>query len=92
LAPETVSRKTSRPQQQNYSSRPLSLSGEFFENVNIPADLQIFEENFREHMQELRPTSTAHHIKPSMFILKDLYTSSHAFLRTDAVKSPLQPP
>jgi hypothetical protein len=43
-------------------------------------------------MRELRQTPTAHHLKPSMFILKDLYTCFHVFLRTDVVKSLLQPP
>jgi cleavage and polyadenylation specificity factor subunit 1 len=70
---------------------PLRITGEFFVNENMPANPQIFMEKFREHMRELRPTPAAHHIKPSMFNLKDLYTCSHVFLRTDAVKSPLQP-
>jgi cleavage and polyadenylation specificity factor subunit 1 len=71
---------------------PLRITGEFFVNENTPADPQIFMEKFREDMRELRPTPTAHHIKPSMFILKVLYTCTHVFLRTDVVKSPLQPP
>jgi cleavage and polyadenylation specificity factor subunit 1 len=71
---------------------PLRIRGEFFANENMPADLQIFVEKFREHMRELRPTPMARNIKPSMFILKDLYTYSHVFLKTDAVKLPLQPP
>jgi hypothetical protein len=71
-----------------FYSRPLSLPAEFVENEYIPADPQRFVEKKRH----LRPKSTAHHIKPRIFILKDLYTSSHVFLRTNAMKSPLQPP
>jgi cleavage and polyadenylation specificity factor subunit 1 len=71
---------------------PLGMHGELFANNNMPADLQIFGDKFREHMRELRLTPAAHHIKSNMFILKDLYTCSHVFLRTDAMKSPLQPP
>lgn len=71
---------------------PLRIPGEFFSNEEKSADPQIFVEKFRIHMRKLRPTITAHHIKPSMFILKDMYTCSHVVLRKDAVKQPLEAP
>jgi hypothetical protein len=89
-ASELVSRKTSRPHQQNRSTLCLSGYLETFTNSSVLADSQILVENFCERMRGLRPTTTAHHIKPSMLILKDRYTFSHVLLRTDAVKSPLQ--
>jgi hypothetical protein len=70
---------------------PLRVPIEYFAKENMPADTQIFAEKFREHMRELRRTPLAHHIRPSMFSLKDLYTYLHVFLRTNVVKSPLQP-
>jgi hypothetical protein len=70
---------------------PLRICWEFFANENMPDDQQIFAEKFHEHMWELRPMPVAHHIKPRIIILKDLYTCSHVSLRTDGVKSPLQP-
>lgn len=52
----------------------LRIPGEYFAKENMPADTQIFAERIREHMRELRPTPLSHHIKPSKFSLKDLYT------------------
>lgn len=43
-------------------------------------------------MRGLRPTPTAHHIKSKPFISKDLHTCSHAFLRSDHMKTPLEQP
>jgi hypothetical protein len=82
---------------QGLSSRiTLQYASQFtwriFREQNIPADSQIFVDKFLENMRELRPTPAAPHIKSCIFILKNLYTCSHVFLRTDAVKSPLQPP
>ena len=71
----------------------IRLPNEFFDNVDMPADPQIFVEKFREHMRLLRPTPAAHHVrKKSMFILKDIQNCSHVFLRTDHVKEPLEKP
>jgi cleavage and polyadenylation specificity factor subunit 1 len=63
---------------------PLRIRGELFLNENKPADPQIFEEKFCEHMREPLPTPAAHHIKPNIFILQDLCTCSHILI-TDAV-------
>lgn len=43
-------------------------------------------------MRRLRPIPTAHHVKSRIFIPKDLHTCSHAFLRSDHVKTPLEQP
>lgn len=71
---------------------PLRIPGEFFFDEDNKPNPQIFIEKFREHMREIRPKATSHHIKSSFFTLKDLYTCSHVFVRTDAVKAPLQAP
>lgn len=71
---------------------PIRLPNEFFTNEVMPADPLFFVEKFRKHMRLLRPTPVAHHIKKSMFVLKDLYECSHVLLRTDAIKQPLEPP
>jgi hypothetical protein len=51
---------------------PLRILGELYANKNMAADPQIFVENFRHLVRQLHPTPTAHHIKPSMTILKYL--------------------
>ncbi|XP_015185820.1 PREDICTED: uncharacterized protein LOC107071375 [Polistes dominula] len=40
----------------------------------------------------IRPTPTAHHSKAKVFILKDLNTCTHVWLRCDHVKAPLEVP
>lgn len=49
-------------------------------------------EKFREHMCAIHPTPTAHHSKTRIFILKKLYTCLYVYLRSSAVKLPLEPP
>ncbi|XP_015124483.1 uncharacterized protein LOC107046387 [Diachasma alloeum] len=70
----------------------LRVPGEFFVSEDMPADPQIFLEQFREHIRAMRPTTTAHHTRSRIFILKNLYSCSYVFLRIDAVKRPLEPP
>ncbi|XP_024945396.1 uncharacterized protein LOC112495037 [Cephus cinctus] len=70
----------------------IRVPGEFFINIEMPADPEVFVEKFREHMRGLRPTPTAHHNKARTLVLKDLYNSTHVYLRNDAVKPPLEPP
>lgn len=70
----------------------LRIPGEFFISENMPTDPEIFVQKHREYMRALRPTATAHHSKSRMFILKDLNTCSHVFVRSDHVKTPLEPP
>ncbi|XP_074114072.1 uncharacterized protein LOC141537132 [Cotesia typhae] len=70
----------------------LRSPGEFFVTADMPPEPQIFLEKFREHMRGIRPTPTAHHNKARIFILKDLATCSHVFIRCDHVKAPLKAP
>lgn len=59
---------------------------------DLPQNSEIFVESLREHMRRVRSTATVHHNKPRAFILKNLYTCSHVFVRVDAVKKPLDCP
>ncbi|KZC05421.1 hypothetical protein WN55_05451 [Dufourea novaeangliae] len=70
----------------------LRIPGEFFINGDFAAEPPFFLEKHREFMRGLRPTPTAHHVKSRIFIPKDLHTCSHAFLRSDHVKAPLEQP
>ncbi|KAK2575223.1 hypothetical protein KPH14_002685 [Odynerus spinipes] len=70
----------------------LRVPGEFFVQQEPPADPQQFIEKHRSIMRELRPTPTAHHIAGRPFLLKDIYTCSHVFIRCDHVRAPLEPP
>jgi len=64
---------------------PIRLPNEFFIDLDDTVDPTSFLSIFREHMQEVRPTSTAHHIKQKMFVLKGIDKCTHVFLR----RSPL---
>lgn len=45
----------------------------------------------RQLMQQIHPTPTRRQ-QPTSYVNSDLFTSSHVFVRHDAVKKPLQPP
>nr|XP_012218121.1 PREDICTED: uncharacterized protein LOC105669640 [Linepithema humile] len=68
----------------------LRIPGEFFQEKELDEDPEVFVERFREIMRKLRPTPTAHYIKDTSFVFKDLYTCTHVFLRDDTVKKPLK--
>lgn len=68
----------------------LRVPGEFFINADFAADPQVFIEKHRDYMRGLRPTPTAHHVKSRIFIAKDIHTCSHAFIRCDHAKAPLE--
>lgn len=70
----------------------LRVPGEFFTQEDFTADPQIFVEDFRQYMRQIKPVPTAHHIKKRPFCFKDLYTYSHVFIRTDTVKKSLELP
>lgn len=70
----------------------LRVPGEFFVTQELQADPQIFVEKLRELMRGLRPTPTAHHNRARPFVLKDMFTCSHVFLRCDGIRANLDPP
>lgn len=51
-----------------------------------------FLEKHKEYTRVLKPTPTAHHNQARIFILKNLDTCSHVFVRCDLVKAPLEAP
>ena len=70
----------------------LRLPGEFF-NTTCANNEQIdYVEQLREHMRKVKPVPTVTHGQRQIFISKHLQTSSHVFVRRDAVKLPLQRP
>ena len=72
--------------------KTLRIPGEFFDHEDMPNDPQPFVEPFRKLMQQIRPTSAAHHIRSKPFVFKDLYTCTHVFLRDHAARRPLEQP
>lgn len=73
---------------------PLRLPAEFCTDQTQPrhAELPYVLQAVREHMARLRPSAVSRHGTVSTFVHKDLRSCTHVMLRTDAVKSPLQPP
>lgn len=70
----------------------LRIPGEFFTHEDPPSDPNIFLEEFRVHMRELKPAPVAHHCRSKTFCFKDLYKCSHVFVRQDAPKKSLDLP
>lgn len=71
---------------------PHRIPGEFFVAESAPADPQVFVERFRHHMKAVKAIPTAYHIKPKLFVLKELHTCSHVFERVNSIKKPLEQP
>ncbi|XP_076285554.1 uncharacterized protein LOC143211608 [Lasioglossum baleicum] len=65
----------------------LRLPGEFFLPEDFTPDPNIFLEEHREHMRQVRPVPAAHHNKKRAFIFKSLYQCSHVFMRNMAKKA-----
>ncbi|XP_011858468.1 PREDICTED: protein NYNRIN-like [Vollenhovia emeryi] len=70
----------------------LRIPGEFFLQEDFTPDPQIFIDDFRQHMRQVKPVPVAHHYKKRVFRFKELSVCSHVFLRKDAVKKPLERP
>ena len=68
----------------------------FLSLLLVPTLYQIHIVNYvtclRSHMQQLRPIPVSHHASHTLHISKDLSTSTHVFIRCDAVRKLLQPP
>ena len=73
----------------------LRLPGEFFDSTVSAQPVQdphTYVSRLRSTMQQLRPIPASHHTSRTPHISKDLATSTHVFIRHDAVRKSLQPP
>ncbi|XP_052842604.1 uncharacterized protein LOC128256347 [Drosophila gunungcola] len=70
----------------------IRMPKEFFEDLDVNVDPATFIGDFRDLVRKIRPTPSAHHSKQKMLRLKEIDKCSHVFIRTDAVKLPLEPP
>ncbi|XP_026481486.1 uncharacterized protein LOC113388301 [Ctenocephalides felis] len=70
----------------------LRLPDEFFTSKELSSDPQAFLDCHRKIMRAIKPTATAHHNKANMFVLKDMNTCTHVFVRADNIRKPLEPP
>ncbi|CAK1592111.1 unnamed protein product [Parnassius mnemosyne] len=72
---------------------PLRLPGQFFQPVALDnTEVSDFTTRLRQLTQKLSPTPATRHSINNIFIHKDLKTSTHVFLREDALRGTLQPP
>lgn len=70
----------------------LRVPGEYFaaeEQMGCP---EMFAQKLRERMRRVRSKPTAHHIKPKIFIHKELEECTHVFVRVDRPRRPLEQP
>lgn len=72
----------------------IRLPGEFFDACTLERPNTEFVQDLRRHFEKMRPTMPKHHTATSnpTFVPKELFTSSHVFVRHDAVKKSLQKP
>lgn len=70
----------------------LRLPGEFFAEDEFDPDPIGFLEDYRVVARAVRPVPVGHHHKVRAFKHKGLDACSHVFLRTDAVRKPLENP
>ena len=73
----------------------LRLPGEFFDSISsahpVP-DSHTYLSRLRHTMQQLRPVPTTHHVHHKPHVTKELSSSTHVFVRKDALRKSLQPP
>lgn len=72
--------------------KSLCLPGQFFNEAKIHTSDIDFIKHFKHTMNQIRPTETAHHDKPSIFIHPKLKAAKYVFVRIDCHKKPLQAP
>ncbi|KZC10700.1 hypothetical protein WN55_02429, partial [Dufourea novaeangliae] len=70
----------------------LRIPGEIVLPEDGPSDPEIFIEQFRKHMRNVRPVSVGQRYKKRAFILEDLDTRSHMFLRAPMTNKSLKRP
>ena len=67
-------------------------SGFLVNSFSPTTNPQIFLEEFREHMRQVKPVPVGHHCKIRAFVHKDLALCTHVFLRMTVSKKSLEPP
>ncbi|KAG8198948.1 hypothetical protein JTE90_015152 [Oedothorax gibbosus] len=72
----------------------LKLPGELFRNSFSAPEMKEadFVHRLRSQMRLLRPAAVTCHASQKTFVHKDLLRTSHVFIRTDAVRRPLEQP
>lgn len=71
---------------------PLRLPGDFFQNYEGgTTDITDFAARLRSFAWKLQPAPASRHNKNKIFVHKDLASSSHVFLRIDALRGALHP-
>lgn len=71
---------------------PLRLPGEFFDPGTAgTTDVTEYTARLRQFANNLKPVPASRHTRQSIFVYKDLATTSHVFLREDALRASLQP-
>ena len=70
----------------------LRLPGEFFVDSKEIADPACYVSRLRTTMQQLHPVPTTHHSHRTPHVSKELASSTHVFVRKDALRKSLQPP
>ncbi|GFT78921.1 transposon Ty3-I Gag-Pol polyprotein [Trichonephila clavipes] len=70
----------------------IRLPGEFFEKLKNVLYTDTFAEQLQKQMDQLQPLKTRRQPSQKHFVHKDLYNSTHVFIRVDRVKKLLEPP
>lgn len=70
----------------------LRIPGEFVLPEDFTPNPQIFLEEFREQMRQVKSVPVGHKYKPRAFQHKDLNSSSHVFLRVGVSRKSLERP
>jgi transposase InsO family protein len=71
---------------------PLRVMSEFFSPMAAPENLDTLIVQLNENLATIRPAPASRHSARKTFIYKDLKDATHVFLRTDSLRSSLQPP
>ena len=71
---------------------PLHLPGKFFNSPHSSSTAHSFLQTLSDHISKLKPCPPRAAIIQKPFVHPDLNSSSHVFLRNDAVQQPLQQP
>ncbi|XP_076659855.1 uncharacterized protein LOC143363132 [Halictus rubicundus] len=69
----------------------LRLPGEFFLSENDSPDPNVFLEEFKRFMREVRPMPVVHNCRKRVFVFKKLQSCTHVFMRRMARKALEQP-